>query len=77
MGKGLAAGANPSLRRDEPCVDREGPPALARNSRLGALSEAAGPQPLSTTSSIRLRSIARHGRDGDISLDIFGVQLSV
>src|SRR5882762_8867255 len=49
-GKGLAAGVNPSLREDESCLDRDGPPMLARNSLLGALSDEAGPQPASPIS---------------------------
>jgi hypothetical protein len=53
-GTGLAArvtGANGSLRGDGPCLDRGGPPTLARDSTLGALSDEAGPQPASPTSS--------------------------
>jgi len=48
---GLAAGVNASLRGDRPCLERDGPLTLARDSRLGGLSEAAGPQPASPTSS--------------------------
>jgi hypothetical protein len=74
---GLAAGVNGSLRGDGPCLERGGPLTLARDSRLGALSDEAGPQPASPARNIRLRSSARrghnrrrHGRDGLMSLGL-------
>jgi len=66
-GIGLAAwvtGVNGLLPGDEPCLDRDGPSRLTRDSRLGTLSDEAGPQPASPARSIRLRSSARRGRRG-------------
>ena len=40
------------MRGDGPCLDRGGPPTLARDSRFSALSDAAGPQPASPAKSI-------------------------
>ena len=48
------------------------PLTLARDSRLGALSDEAGPQPASPARNIRLRNSARHGRDGRIYSDLSG-----
>jgi hypothetical protein len=61
---GLAAGVNASLRDDGLCLGRDDSSTLARDSRLGALSNEAGPHPASPARSIRLRSSARDDRDG-------------
>jgi len=78
-GKGLAAGVIGSLPGDAPCLDRGGPPTLARGSRFGAWSDEAGPQPDSPVRSIGPRSQARrghsrrtHGRDGRVSSALSG-----
>jgi hypothetical protein len=74
-GAGLAsvvAGMNESLRGDEPCLDRDDPSTLALGPRFGALSDEAGPQPASPARNSRLRGIARHSRDGRMSLDLSG-----
>jgi len=70
--RGIAAWVNESLRGDGPCLERGGPSTLARDSRLGALSDEAGPQPASPARSIRLRSIVRHDRDRRIFSGLSG-----
>ena len=73
---GLAAwvtGVKGLLPGDGPCLGRGGPLTLECESRLGALSDEAGPQPASPARSIRFRSIARHDCDGDMPLDLSGV----
>ena len=61
------------------CLETDGPPTLARDSRLGALSDEAGPQPASPARSIRLTSSPRrghsrhrHGRNGRMSSGLSG-----
>ena len=74
-GTGLAAGVtgvNGLLPGDGPCLDRGGPPTLARDPRLGALSDEVCPQPVSPVRNIRLRSSARYNRDGRMSSDRSG-----
>ena len=44
-------GVTAPLRGDGPGLKMDGPPTLARDSLLGALSDEAGPQPASPTSS--------------------------
>jgi hypothetical protein len=71
---GLAAwvtGVNGLLPGDGLCLESGGLLTLARDSRLDALSDEAGPQPASPARSIRLRSSTRcglsrrwHGRNG-------------
>ena len=53
-------------------MDRRDSVTLARESRLGALSDEAGPQPDSPARSIRLRSSTRYDRDELISSDLLG-----
>ena len=60
-GTGLAAVVKGSLRGNGLCLDRDSPSGLARGSRLGALSDEAGPQPASPARSSRLRSSTRCG----------------
>lgn len=74
-GTGLAAwvtGANGLLAGAGLGLDRGGPPTLARDSKLGALSEEVCPQPTSPARSVRLRSSARRDRDGRMSSDRSG-----
>lgn len=52
------------------CLERGGPPTLARDSRFGALSDEVCPQPTSPARSIRLKRSAWHDRDGRMHLDL-------
>jgi hypothetical protein len=63
---GRVTGVNGLLPGDGPCLEREGPPTLARDPRFGALSDDVCPQPDNPVKSIRLRDSIRHDRDGDI-----------
>jgi hypothetical protein len=74
-GKGLAAWVNASLRGDGPCVDRDGPSTLARDSRLGALSDEAGPQPASPTSSEQTTATSQQRRANSQELRSLGCSL--
>ena len=65
-------GVNELLPGDEPCLDRGCPPTLARDPRLGALSDEVCPQPTNPARSIRLRSSARYDSDGRMSSDRSG-----
>jgi hypothetical protein len=72
---GLAAGVNGSLRGDGPCLDRDGPPTLAFGPRLGALSDEAGPQPASPTSSEQLAATSQQRRANSRALRSLGFWL--
>ena len=64
MGTGLSAwmaGVDELLLDDHGFDDAAGPLALARDSRFGALSDEAGPQPASPARTTRLRSNLRRG----------------
>jgi hypothetical protein len=72
-GTGLAAGVigvNGLLPGNGPCLEMEGSPMPARDSRFGALSDAAGPQLASPIRNSRLTK-DMYGRDRHMLLESF------
>ena len=77
-GAGVAAwvtGVNGLLPGIGPCLERGGPPTLARDSRLGALSDEAGPQPASPTSSEQPAATSQQRRSNSQEIESLGCSL--
>jgi hypothetical protein len=68
-------GVNGSLRGEGPGLERVDPPTLARDSRLGALSDETGPQPVSPTSNEQPAATSQQRRANSQALRSLGSSL--